>query len=705
LPTHSVPSSARHRGRLLTLIAAVVAALALLPAAAQADNPNQLTVVGTSDVSDSGLIPNLIQPEFENQYPQFTFKYVGSATGAAIKSAEGTGTTSGASALIVHAATLENTFVSQGFSDNNQYGNAIFTNDFVLLGPTASPDPAGVSANAGHNVAQAMADIAAAGAAGNATWESRGGGATASGTTVEEHKLWALMSTSGLTPSGVVVCVVSSTDGGGMTPISPSTQATSGMDCPDSGTVDGSNSDLPTWYQINAMSSQAANVIDANSCSTAPSGANTCYTLTDRGTYDYLASGTNTAGPNEVPNLAIVTRQNDAGAPGGPFELTNYFHIYIINPSAPGETPNVTAAKDFVTFLTSQGFQSQLANYLKDTTDQAGAPFVADASPTFTNMTSPFPASVVAGKTVTVAGTLQNAEPGYPALAGQTVSVDEIVGGVPITIKSGTTDTNGNFSISFVPASSGSYQLSTGQISMVEMPNLTPVYSDILSPAASTPVTISVGAFASISSAKGTSGGAAVTGTVGPAAPDANARVSILARRQGSSASFAEVGSDTLAAAQTKFAVNASLGAGKWQVEATYSDPGEISAGTSSAANVTVPTASTSVSFKKSKAKKGSLTVTGALSQPAGAGASVQLFALRRAALGKSHKSVRKTIAVGHAASVSFSRVGKVSVRAGKTTFTIKAKLKRRFRWVLQLKFIQSGRSSSFSKLATVNVN
>ena len=80
-----------------------------------------------------------------------------------------------------------------------------------------------------------------------------------------------------------------------------------------------------------------------------------CYVLTDRGTFDYLASGTDPAG--SIPNLKIVTRDDSASAPGGADELINYFHVYIINPNKPGETVNLTAAKDFVSFLTSSTFQ------------------------------------------------------------------------------------------------------------------------------------------------------------------------------------------------------------------------------------------------------------------------------------------------------------------------------------------------------------
>ena len=51
---------------------------------------------------------------------------------------------------------------------------------------------------------------------------------------------------------------------------------------------------------------QGPNVLAANACTGYPSGANTCYVLTDRGTYDYLSSGTDPAGT--IPNLKILTR-------------------------------------------------------------------------------------------------------------------------------------------------------------------------------------------------------------------------------------------------------------------------------------------------------------------------------------------------------------------------------------------------------------
>ena len=59
----------------LGLLAAAV--LMLTPALASADSASTLSIVGTSDISDSGLMPNLIQPQFQAAFPQFTFKYTG----------------------------------------------------------------------------------------------------------------------------------------------------------------------------------------------------------------------------------------------------------------------------------------------------------------------------------------------------------------------------------------------------------------------------------------------------------------------------------------------------------------------------------------------------------------------------------------------------------------------------------------------------
>jgi hypothetical protein len=194
---------------------------------------------------------------------------------------------------------------------------------------------------------------------------------------------------------------------------------------------------------------QGQNVIDANACTGYSSTS--CYVLSDRGTYDYLSSGTDPEGT--ITSLKIVTRDNSASAPGGQYALINYFHAYIINQAtvqsktgSSAITVNLPAAQDLISLLTSASFQSQLASYLtyKGSTasnltslnqiDSGGAPFIGDASPT---ITASIPSDRVSyGGSLTATGTVTNPEPGYPALGDQPVTVDEIEGGLPVPVSS-----------------------------------------------------------------------------------------------------------------------------------------------------------------------------------------------------------------------------------------------------------------------------
>ncbi|HEY5317009.1 MAG TPA: hypothetical protein VIJ20_03455 [Solirubrobacteraceae bacterium] len=710
--------------RALLLASAALLCLFLLPAvAAQADNSSSLTVIGTSDVSDSGLVPNLIGPEFEQAYPQFSFKYLGNATLTAINDAEAG--TFGPSVLVVHAASLENQFVANGFSYQNQYGYAIWRNDFVLAGPAGGSDPAGVGANATNNIVQAFVDVATAGINGGgtplATFVSRGG---APGTVVAEHAIWQIIYNDSLEPAGLTLCTVEASQGGGMAPVNT---GTNGAACP-SGGANPTEAQVPDWYVVTGAN-QGANVVFANNCATSGSAvvnsaANTCYVYTDRGTYDYLSSGTdpNPAASNSyftIPNLAILTRDNSASAPGGQNELVNYFHAYIINPSAPCscETVNLTAAQDFIKFITSPAIQSQLQHYLAfNTGDSGGAPFVADASPTVT--ASGIPSSVNAGTSVTVTGTVTTNEVGYPAIADVPVSVDEVVAGVdvPIAGASGTSNGSGAYTVSFTPPASGSYQVVSGQVSQVEDSSLTPNFGDIQSPGASMATAVTVNSGVAIGSANPTSGGVVVSGTIDPAALDGNARVAILARPAGSSSPFNEIGATAIAQGQAGFADAATLGAGSWQVEATYTDPGEVASSTSAVANVTIPAATPApgappthtVAFKKVTAKTGKITVTGTLKPgPTSSGAKVELLTLRegKVSKAKSKSKKKKKGVLARPASVGLKETAKTSVGTGKTSFTIRTKLTRGYRWVLELEYVQSGQTSTFSRLSTVAVH
>ncbi len=450
----------RTLGSLLGLLVALGLLLAL--AVAQADNASTLTVVGTSDVVDSGLIANVIQPGFERAFPQYTMNYVSKGTGAAITYAEA-GT---ASALVVHAASLENQFVAGGYSDE-RFGRAIFYGDYVLLGPPS--DPAGVMTNAPHDIVTAFQDIAAAAANGKADFVSRGG---TPGTTVEEHDIWAL--TSG--PGSLTLCTVGAANGGGSSP------STSGGACP-------STISYPSWYHVTGLT-QGPNVIAADTCNftnASHSGGNDCYVLTDRGTFQYLVHQA------ALHAMKIVTRSNSTTAKGGQDLLINSFHAYAIRPAKFAGNANVQinlpAAQAFLNYVTSPGVQSALKNYLGAGGDP---PFIADASPTLT--ATGLPKLAAAGRKVTITGTVTNAVPGTPPLAGETVTVSRVGSGLPIgvPVASGRTDSTGKYRIAFTPLASGSYQVSTGQITQIENSTLNPVFGDLLQPAAGTAMRLTV---------------------------------------------------------------------------------------------------------------------------------------------------------------------------------------------------------------------
>jgi tungstate transport system substrate-binding protein len=709
---------ARHRLLVPLVGALAAAALLLVPSLASADSSSTLTIDGTSDVSDSGLIQNVIQPAFQAAFPQYKFVYNGSATGTAIQNVE-TGS-NGASMLIVHSAALETQFVQQGFSLNNQPGNALFTNDFVVVGAKTG-DPANVLASDPNNAAGALGAIAQAGNAGNATWFSRGGTNTASGTTTEEHALWALVQQSNLAP-GVSFCTVSTADGGGASPIATGNPAAGGA-CPDAGTVN--SADAPAWYIVGANPNQAANVLTTAACGGHPAGS--CYSLTDRGTYDFLttqANPTGNPGPpalapgaaNQIPNLGILTRDNAASSPGGANALINYFHAYIVNPSKPNEAVNVPAAQAFMSVVTSPAVQATIARYLTVLPANAGdtgAPFHPAASPSIT--ATGIPTTATGGQTVTVSGQVTNQQPGFAAIANQPVTVDEIEGGLPVPVKAGTTNATGGYSIVFTPGSSGSYEVSTGAITLAEP--AAAGYSDILSPGTSVPTSLALTASSALDKVTTSAGTVSAAGTLLPVAPDPNAQATLLARPSSSTGAFKVIGSQTLTQGQAVYAVNGALKGGKWTVEVQYSDPGQLTAAATATKTVTVPANSVTVKFGKVKDKQGKVTITGKLSQaPATSGATVKLFALnvgtikvtktkatkKKKGTKKGKKSVRIVTA---AKSATFTQVGKVSVKKGKTTFTLKHKFARGHSYALQLRYVHKGQTTIPSGFKSLNVH
>lgn len=654
------------------LVILATAAMMVTPALAGADTSSTLTVVGTSDMSDSGLVPNLIQPAFAKAFPQYTFKFIGTATGTAVSEAESGSV--GASVLIVHAASLENQFVGNGYSFE-RYGRAIFTNDFVFAGPTG--DPAGVASNGASNIAQAFADVASAGMAGKTTFVSRGG---TPGTTVEEHHIWSLVQSADLAPSGLLLCTVNATSGGGETPIADGHGVTaSGQPCPNGGALPTAGA-LPSWYVATGLT-QGPNVLAANACTGHASGANTCYVLTDRGTYDYLASGTDPAGT--VPNLKVLTRgPQPATAPGGANALTNYFHAYIIDPSKPGEAVNLTAAQAFVNFLTSPALQAQLKTYLPNA-DPGGAPFVAAASPI---IAAKLPATYKAGKATTIRGTLTNAEVGYPALADKPVSIDRVVNNLSVPVATAFTDAKGAFSIKFVPPVSGSYELTTSQISQLEDTSLTPAFGDLLSPAATTPVKITVHSAVTKLFAKSRGGMTVVYGAIAPGTGHVKGVVTVLAK--GAKGGFKKVARHRLGFSDGNFAVAVKAKPGKWRYKVTYADPHQVVGATSRTVKVTVgANPASSVNLGSVKVSGGKVTVRARVSPKAPrSGAKLELLAFK--ATGGSPR---------------FGTVTSASIK-GKNTISLHGKLAQKNTWVLELVYVQTGQPSSYSALKTVVV-
>jgi tungstate transport system substrate-binding protein len=545
----------RHSARRVVTGAALLLAAGLVPlvsSPAHADDSTTLTVVGTSDVFDSNLVTDVIQPGFEAAYPGITFNYVSKGTGAAIAYAEA-GT---ASALLVHAASLENQFVQQGYS-LEPYGRAIFWGDYVLLGPPS--DPAHVmSGKSSENIVQAFQKIAAAGADGKANFVSRGG---TPGTTVQEHAIWALT-------HGVTTCAVSDANGGGT---SPST--TTGA-CPD--TIS-----YPDWYHATGLT-QAPNILNGDVCNypTGGSGSkNNCYVLTDRGTFNYLQTQ---AGALGVHTLKVVTDNNDQAPASQQFLLVNSFHLYGVNPAAvPNPSAiNTTAATDLLTWLTSPAAQTAVKNYLS--TNGAGGPFHPDAAPSIT--TSAIPGTTKVGDDVTLSGAVTNVVPGTPPLNGVTVTLTQTVGSTTSVVGSGMTSGNGKFSLPFTLAAGATYQLSTPAITKTENDQLNPIFADELQPATRT---VSVQGVATLKKAKPVgSKKVEVKGTVAPVPTDSTARLELWAAHPGKSLTM--IASHRLTSGSAAFDSTFKLGTGKWKVKVKYVDPGVVRTGSSAAASVTL---------------------------------------------------------------------------------------------------------------------
>jgi ABC-type tungstate transport system permease subunit len=397
------------RRSLITL--AVVAVSGGCAASAQAV---ALNVFGTSDITDSNLLSSVIVPGFGSFDPSDSISYTAVGSGAAITAAENS--SNHIDAIIVHSPSLEAPFVAGGFS-KEPLGRAIFYNDYVVAGPTG--DQAGIgTAGHGNDAVSAFQDIAAEGNAhSDVTFISR---ADNSGTNVEEQQIW------GRT-TGVQLQKAFN---------APASDTTRKEPCNDTPTVCASAGvhAYPSWYKHNTTSSppnQGVNLDDTNTCNATAYPDGHCYTIVDRGTFDYETSQSHTG------NLKIVVQNNSSGAVGGASLLTNPFHAYIVNSST-----NQTAAGHLLDYLTSSGFQGSLP------TGGAGAnDFRGDAYATLSS--SSLPTSHAAGS-MPFSVTLLYPPPVAAPIDGMPVNLQSATssGGPWTTIASTTSNSSGVVSFS-----------------------------------------------------------------------------------------------------------------------------------------------------------------------------------------------------------------------------------------------------------------
>jgi tungstate transport system substrate-binding protein len=559
-PSRRRLSTGSHRALVVVLAClAVLVQFAISPSVSRADDAQSLTVVGTSDVQDSGLFDNVLKPGFERFYNKthpsapITISYLSKGTQAAITAAE----SGAASALLVHAASLENQFVGAGFSEE-PFGRAIFYGDFVLLGPASDPAHAMTDKN---NIAGAFEDIAAAGEQGNANFVTRNDN---SGTNVEEHLIWA--------DTNVPGCTVDPLNGGGKTP-----STTSGA-CPTTATP-------PSWYQIGGTN-QAANVEATDVCSF---GDNDCYTITDRGTFDNLEA------LGELHNLQMINGPNSGSAPGGPTFLVNSFHAYAINPDKFTGQPvslDLPGAEAFLNWVTSPAGQSAVNNYLSSA--PGGSPFLKDSAPAL-NIKTTLPKKIDAGKTLSIKGRLKNVVPGTPALAHQRVTLSALRLSVakanpaaqPVTVATTSTGKHGHYTLKYQPKANARYFVSTGRITQLENKTLHPVFGDLLAPTSQKLGVNRVRGSVAIHKVAVHSGHLTIRGSVAPAPTKAFAHVRLLAAHGQHALTF--VAKRHLRADKRKFVVHFRLTRGfTWRIRLKYVNGGQTESATSPTRSVTV---------------------------------------------------------------------------------------------------------------------
>ena len=167
---------------------------------------------------------------------------------------------------------------------------------------------------------------------------------------------------------------------------------------------------------------------------------------------------------------------------------------------------------------------------------------------------------------------------------------------------------------------------------MIENATLNPVYGDILSPAATSPVKVKVHGATSNFRVQSQGGKALVLGTVAPGNGHVKGTVTVFARAVGKKGAFRKVATDRLATSQGNFAISAPLAAGTWNVKVKFQDPKQgVVAATSRTVRVTIaPKPASSVRLTSVKTRKGGFTLTGAASPSGESGATIVLLGWTR---------------------------------------------------------------------------
>ena len=334
------------------VLALAVALVGAVTAGAQQKRP--LIVQSTTSVRDSGVLDQLITPQFEKRFPQYDLRFVAVGTGQAITNARaGQG-----DVLIGHSPALEQQFVRDGFS-YEPIGRTVMWNDFVLVGPAG--DPAGILRSARNDAVGAFEAIAAAGAAGRANFVSRGDN---SGTNTKEKDIWGL-----------------------------SRVAHDARNEP---------AGSPAWYHKAGLG-MADTLRLTQQC---PFAGGACYTITDRGTLQQLTNN------RAITALQTVMDTQSARARGGRNLMLNVYNVYAVNPKK-FPSVNLQGALAFLDFMTSQAFQDAIARF--PSRQRPG--FFPAAFPQVKLARQPR-RTVSARSFVTLSGTVASAVPGADPLGG-----------------------------------------------------------------------------------------------------------------------------------------------------------------------------------------------------------------------------------------------------------------------------------------------